>query len=195
MYQETDCKLCKDYFRGLPISLQKTVVQMELMDWYNELSDWIKGAIGHHRKFLQFQAYFGNPNSSNKNNPPHQPSKQQWQQSFAKDPNAMDTSAGHTHAWAAMTEDERNRLMKEGKCFNCQNTGHRSRECPDKKNCAQIRTGEVEETPKDKEEAASDVKASATKALSAKEVIEMVWNMEEGEKEKVIKECFMQDFA
>ena len=27
MYQETDRKLCKDYFRGLPISLQKTMVQ------------------------------------------------------------------------------------------------------------------------------------------------------------------------
>ena len=24
MYQETDCKLCKDYFRGLPVSLQGT---------------------------------------------------------------------------------------------------------------------------------------------------------------------------
>ena len=28
-YQETDKKLCKDYFRGLPIGLQKTMVQME----------------------------------------------------------------------------------------------------------------------------------------------------------------------
>ena len=108
----------------------------------------------------------------------------------------MDTSAGRTRARAAMTEDERNRLMKEGKCFNCKNTGHRSRECPDKKNRTQIQTGEAEEeAPKDKEESASAVKASATKALSAKEVIEMVRNMEEGEKEKVIEECFMQDFA
>ena len=195
MYQETDKKLRKDYFRGLPIGLQKTMVQMEPLHCYQELRDWIEGAIRHHCKFLTFQAYFGNPNSSNKNNPPHCPSKQQWQQRFAKDPNAMDTSAGHTCAWAAMTEDERNRLMKEGKCFNCKNTGHQSRECPDKKNRTQIQTGEAEETPKDKEDTASAVKASATKALSAKEVIEMVQNMEEGEKEKVIEECFMQDFA
>ena len=94
-----------------------------------------------------------------------------------------------------MTEDERNHLMKEGRCFNCKNTGHRSKECPDKKNRTQIQTGEVEETPNDKEDTTSAVKASATKALSAKEVIKMVWNMEEGEKEKVIEECFMQDFA
>ena len=195
MYQETDKKLCKDYFRGLPIRLQKTMVQMEPIHQYQELSDWIKGAIRHHHKFLTFQAYFGNPNSSNKNNPPHHPSKQQWQQSFAKDPNAMDTSAGHTRAWAALTEDERGRLMKEGWCFNCKNTRHQSRECPDKKNCTQIQTGEAEEPLKDKEETPSAVKASTTKTLLAKEVIELVQNMEEGEKEKVIEECFMQDFA
>ena len=89
---------------------------MEPMDRYQELSDWIEGAIRHHHK-------------------------QQWQQSFAKDPNAMDTLAGCTRAQAAMTEDERNCLMKEGRCFNCKNTGHRSRECPDKKNCTQTRLG------------------------------------------------------
>ena len=138
MYQETDRKLCKDYFRGLPVGLQKTMVQMEPMDQYQELNDWVEGAIRHHRKFLQFQAYFGNPNSSSKNNPPRRPSKQQWQQGFARDPNAMDTSAGRTCAWAALTKDERNRLMKEGWCFNCKNTGHRSRECPDKKGRTQI---------------------------------------------------------
>ena len=48
--------------------------------------------------------------------------------------------------------------------------------------------GEAEENPKDKEEPASAVKAGDTKTLSAKEVIELVWNMEEGEKEKVIEE-------
>ena len=106
----------------------------------------------------------------------------------------MDTSAGRTCARAALTEDERSRLMKEGRCFNCKNTGHRSRECPDKKNRTQIRTGETKEDPEDKEEPASAVKASATKTLSAKEVIDLVRNME-GEKEKVIEECFMKDFA
>jgi Zinc knuckle len=27
--------------------------------------------------------------------------------------------------------DERTRLMKEGRCFKCKNTGHRANECPD----------------------------------------------------------------
>ena len=35
----------------------------------------------------------------------------------------MDTSARCTCARAALTEDERGRLMKEGCCFNCKNTG------------------------------------------------------------------------
>ena len=113
MYRETDRKLCKDYFRGLPIGLQKTMVQMEPMDQYQELNDWIKWAIRHHCKFLQFQAYFGNP-SGNKNNPPPHPTKQQWQQSFAKDTNAMDTSAGCTHAQAAMTKDKKATSWKKG---------------------------------------------------------------------------------
>ena len=45
MYQETNWKLCKDYFWGLPIGLQKTMVQMEPMDQYQELSDWKEGVI------------------------------------------------------------------------------------------------------------------------------------------------------
>ena len=69
-YQETDKKLCKDYFWGLPIGLQKTMVQMEPVHRYTELSDWHEGTIRHHRKFLTLQAYFGSPNSGNKNNPP-----------------------------------------------------------------------------------------------------------------------------
>ena len=109
----------------------------------------------------------------------------------------MDTSAGRTRVRAALTKDERSHLMREGRCFNCKNTGHWSRECPDKKNRTQIRTGESQEDPKDKEEeeTASAVKASATKALSAKEVIDLVQNMEDGEKEKVFEEVFMKDFA
>ena len=61
MYQETNQKLCKDYFWGLPIGLQKTMVQMEPMDRYQELSDWVEGAIRHYHKFLQFQAYLATP--------------------------------------------------------------------------------------------------------------------------------------
>jgi hypothetical protein len=39
------------------------------------------------------------------------------------DLNAMDVNR--------LTVDERNKLMKEGRCFKCRNTGHRANECPE----------------------------------------------------------------
>jgi hypothetical protein len=30
-----------------------------------------------------------------------------------------------------LTIEERNQLMKEGRCFKCRNTGHRANKCPD----------------------------------------------------------------
>jgi Zinc knuckle len=38
------------------------------------------------------------------------------------DPNAMDVNR--------LTVNERNKLMKEGRCFRCRNTGHRANKCP-----------------------------------------------------------------
>jgi hypothetical protein len=39
------------------------------------------------------------------------------------DPNAMDVDR--------LTVNERNKLMKEGRCFKCRNTGHQANECPE----------------------------------------------------------------
>jgi Zinc knuckle len=33
-----------------------------------------------------------------------------------------------------LTVEERNKLIKEGRCFKCRNTGHRANECPEDKN-------------------------------------------------------------
>jgi Zinc knuckle len=40
-----------------------------------------------------------------------------------RDPNAMDVDR--------LTVDERNKLMKKGRCFNCRNMGHRANKCPE----------------------------------------------------------------
>jgi Zinc knuckle len=42
-----------------------------------------------------------------------------------KDPNAMGVDR--------LSIDKQTRLMKEGRCFKCKNTGHRANECPDNK--------------------------------------------------------------
>jgi Zinc knuckle len=39
-----------------------------------------------------------------------------------RDPNAMDVDR--------LSIEERNQLMKEGRCFKCKNTGHRANDCP-----------------------------------------------------------------
>jgi hypothetical protein len=40
-----------------------------------------------------------------------------------RDPNAIDVDR--------LSIDKQTRLMKEGRCFKCKNTGHRASECPD----------------------------------------------------------------
>jgi hypothetical protein len=42
------------------------------------------------------------------------------------DPNAMDIDR--------LMVDEQNKLMKEGRCFKCRNTGHQANKCPEDKN-------------------------------------------------------------
>jgi hypothetical protein len=88
------------------------------------VADYEDAAIRYHCKFLQVQAFFDKSGKSRK------PTRQQWQQRFAKDPNAMDLTPGRTCARAALTDDEITKLRQEGKCFKCRRQGHIGRNCP-----------------------------------------------------------------
>ena len=109
----------------------------------------------------------------------------------------MDTSGGRTHAFAALTEDERAKLQKEGRCFRCKRQGHISRNCPDKPKEAKARaTGEEENTTINAASSSSQIPSQTPKPstkINAKELVELVRNMDQDEKDKVIQDVFMQE--
>ena len=187
-YHEQTSMICYRYFQGLPQGLQESMIAFEPTQHYQSLDDWIEGAIRQHSKYLTYQSYFGGWKNFNPRNPNQRPTKQQWQQGFAKNPNAMDLTPGRTRAWAALTDDERATLRQEGKCFKCRKKGHMSQDCPDR--ASQARSGTTKEDPKEeiKEEDAQ------IKQVTAEELVHLVRNMSQEEKDKVIQDVFMKDF-
>ena len=185
-YYEQSGMICDRYFQGLPEGLCKSMMEHEPIKQYRILQDWIDGAICQHSKFLSFQAYFG-PKGHQKF-PNQRPSKQQWQQGFAKHPNAMDLTPGRTRARAALTEDKRSTLHQEGKCFKCRKKGHMARDFPDR--TSQVRSSQTKEEPAGE---APETKDPEIKRITAKELVNLVCDMDQGEKDQVIQEVFMKE--
>jgi hypothetical protein len=115
----------------LPVGLHRIIRQREtlpatLEEWYDvtrktvqrwqDLNDNIgpKGGPGH----ISTRA-----NRMRSYQKPSLPKRQ-------KDPNAMDIDTIRTTG--KLTDEERTKLMKEGRCFRCCKLGHMSRICPDK---------------------------------------------------------------
>ena len=96
----------------------------------------------------------------------------------------MDLTPGCTRAWAALTDDKRATLRQEGKCFKCQKKGHMSRDCPDR--ASQARSGTTKEETKEED--------MQNKQVTAEELVHLVRNMSQEEKDKVIQDVFMKDF-
>jgi hypothetical protein len=100
---------------GLTLELMKLKTPLKTInDWYK----WV-ATIDHrfHKVNWAIEQTRGN---SGKEKAPQQkyyfPRKK-------RDPNAMDVNR--------LTVDEQNKLMKEGRCFKCRNTGHQANECPE----------------------------------------------------------------
>ena len=188
-YNIDETMVCQKFFQGLPNGLQGSMINFEPIDRFTHFSDWVEAAIRQHKKYQRWQNVFG----GRKNQQPQKsfgqkPTRQQWQQKFAKDPNAMDLTPGRTRARAALTEEEQVTLQKEGRCFNCKKQGHIGRNCPLKAGGSKARSGETTED--------ADQTHSSIKRLTADELINIVRGMDEGEKDKMIQEVFMkEDFA
>jgi Zinc knuckle len=100
---------------GLTLKLMRLETPLKTIDnWY----EW--AATIDHRFHKVNRAIERTRGNSGKEKTPQQkyyfPRKEQ-------DPNAMDVNR--------LTVDKRNKLMKEGRCFKCRNTGHRANECPE----------------------------------------------------------------
>jgi hypothetical protein len=118
----------------------------------------------------------------------------------------MDLTPGHTRVRAALTDEEINKLHQEGKCFKCKRQGHLGRNCPNQN--SQIRTTNTSnassgasQTPGPSATNTSTASSGASapsirKARTAQELVDLVRDMNQGEKDKVIQDIFMQeDFA
>jgi hypothetical protein len=106
----------------------------------------------------------------------------------------MDTSADRIRA-RQITTDERQELIKAGKCFTCKKQGHLSRDCPQKvPYVPRARAAQTSEATL--EEEAPAVRMGKTK-YTADEIIEIMQNADKGDKDEVIQKVFMknQDFS
>ena len=189
-YHEQTGMICDHYFLGLPKGLWEAMIGFEPIKHYCTLDDWIEGAVRQHSKYLTFQAHFGSKKDTNQRFQNNQhPSKQQWQQGFAKNPNAMDLTPGRTCARAALTDDERATLRQEGKCFKCWKKGHMSWDCPDR--TSQVWSSQTKEGSPAGE--VPETKDPEIKWITAQELVNLVHDMDQGEKDKVIQEVFMKE--
>jgi hypothetical protein len=100
---------------GLTLELMKLKMPLKTINnWY----EWA-ATIDHwfHKVNRAIEQTRGN---SRKEKAPQQKYYFPWKE---RDLNAMDVDR--------LTVEERNKLMKEGRCFKCRNTGHRANKCPE----------------------------------------------------------------
>jgi hypothetical protein len=95
-----------------------------------------------------------------------------------------------------ITTDERTELMKAGKCFTCCKQGHLSRDCPQRSShpCTNVcaSTSQVKIEDDNEEEDMPKIKAHTGKTkYSADEIIEIMRNAEDDNKDEVIQKVFM----
>jgi hypothetical protein len=103
---------------GLMLQLMKLETPLKtIADWYK----WAAELDHRHAKINRAVERTQGTGGKDKT-----PQKKYYFPRRERDPNVMDVDR--------LTVEEHNKLMKEGRCFKCRNTGHRGNECPEEEN-------------------------------------------------------------
>jgi hypothetical protein len=118
-----------------------------------------------------------------------------------RDPDAMDIDAARTNQ---LSKAEKEKLMKEGKCFLCKEGGHRARNCPTNKGKSRrtegnrksepskARTAHIEEVKE--EESAEEKSEPPPPSYGEDDVVALVRKMKAGERENLLERIATEDF-
>ena len=162
-------------------------------------TEWTRAAQRYQQKYLLICSSLGmrNPKDSKPCKKPQTPEQWRvaWKKPAKRDPDAMDTTLGHTRA-RKINADKRTELMKAGKCFTCKKQGHLSHICPQRppphpctNACAS--TSQIEEVNSDDEEPAKV--RSGKKKHSTSEIMEILREAGDDAKDTIIQEFFMRE--
>src|SRR6266436_2296550 len=154
------------FSEGMPFSLSEYCIKLEQPKSFEQ---WAKAAQAQQRNYILIQGLKRSKDRSTATRPPpaqnttcnpffwqqgggqqqqnQRPQNPGWslgQQLPPHDPNAMDTSVVTRKA---ITEADKERYRKEGRCFECNKQGHITRNCPSKKASTQtVKTPDASET-------------------------------------------------
>ena len=198
-YNLADKAVIDMFVDGLPPSLAINVAKFNNPQSF---SDWKRGAVEHHTTYMWIKSRF-----RNKGKTETRLTQDQWKKAFTKKgDDAMDTTPGRVKARAAntrppLTDDEREKLRKEGRCFRCRKQGHLSRYCPEKPSQARGNPDEGESEEETIQATTSRPTNKPTnpflvkKKTTAQDIIRLITDAEDDVKDTIIQEVFMkQDF-
>jgi hypothetical protein len=188
----------------LPVGLHRVIRQRETLpatmeEWYDatrktvqrwqDLNDNIgpKGGPGHISTRANRMRSYQKPS----------PPKRQ------KDPNAMDIDAIRT--MGKLTDEERTKLMKEGRCFRCRKLGHMSRACPNKgkgkipdrpcssqgqytKEKPKVRAAVINEDKEEEQHSEAETSTTAPPSYTKKDVLQYIRGMTIEDRENLYEE-------
>ena len=101
----------------------------------------------------------------------------------------MDTTPRRVQARVTITDEERSRLMAEGKCFRCKQKGHMSQACPQKAHESGLKAYTTNQ------EEGATINTTDTTKLTPKELFDAITSLNDENKDQLIQEAFMgKDF-